>query len=213
MLMKDQTKEQLLYLWPVVANSESFWAWMNSIWPASANSWEDGAAAHPTRTGDSSERCKQSADTEPTNHCPRKQGYTCTLYQKPQLRDTVRSTLLGWHHPWASQPVQLKKYPWYQGSRHHLWSVAYALNYPFHQLSDKVLPALHSHIKDTTQLFQLDRIFDCFGSISTRNGPLFYKPFHHSGNMTDQKEVKERFCPARNTSCYLLANWGGQNRK
>lgn len=135
---------------------------MNSIWPASANSWEDGAAAHPTRTGDSSERCKQSADTEPTNHCPRKQGYTCTLYQKPQLGDTVRSTLLGWHHPWASQPVQLKKYPWYQGSRHHLWSVAYALNYPFHQLSDKVLPALHSHIKDTTQLFQLDRIFDCF---------------------------------------------------
>lgn len=33
-----------------------------------------------------------------------------------------------------------------------------------------------------------------------RNGLLFYKPFRHWENITDQKEVKERFCPARNTS-------------
>lgn len=31
--------------------------------------------------------------------------------------------------------------------------MAYALNYPFHRLSDEVLPALHSHIKDTVHSF------------------------------------------------------------
>lgn len=60
---------------------------------------------------------------------------------------------VGWHHPWASQPVQLKKHLWYQGSRHHLWPVAYAQNYPLHQLSGEVLPALHSHTKDAVHSF------------------------------------------------------------
>lgn len=153
MLRKDQRSN--CFIFGLLCQTQSFWEWTNSIWAVPSNSWEDRAAAHPTRTGGSFERCKQSADTEPTI-VPGNRATLAHFIKNPSWgRLWANQVNTGrWHHPWASQLVQLKKYLWYQGSRHHLWPVAYALNYLCpEQLSDEVFSAIHSHIKDTVHSF------------------------------------------------------------
>lgn len=139
MPIKDWAKEQLLLLWAATANLQSSCACLNSVWAASANYWEDGATAHTTRTGDSWERWKAVCRFWAYQPLSQETGLCWHTSSKTHL---AGGGCAGWHHPWASQPVQLKKYLGYQGNRRHLRLVDYALNSPSHQLSDEVVPVL-----------------------------------------------------------------------
>lgn len=196
MLRKDQTKEQLLYLWPVVSNSESFWAWMNTIW---VSLLIHGRVVQQLIQPELVIVLKDVSSLQILSLPTIIPGNTATLahfIKNPswgRLRANQVNTGEG-HHPWASQPVQLRKYLQYQGSRHHLQPVAYTLNYPLHRLSDEVLPALHSHIKRCcTHPFQLDRISDCFASVSTKKQTSLLQAFlslrKHHWSKGGQREI------------------------